>query len=416
MENTLEQILHQREVRGEKAVALLRAGFIGIAVFLDGLAFVGIIPPYTSAPPTAGTLALDAVFLAAAWMIAGLALKGIYRGFFKFVTITLDYVLVLMMFAFDPSLAAAGEENLWLAVIAPVYMFYLNLIRFSRPAAWYAAGLSVVQCAVLGVMVVGSWQAQKILPLEFGLFMLVSIGLAINAVGRQMMEEANAKQMLERYLPPQLVEELRRSKASLLPGGKRQSVTMLFADIRGFSRISEELSPEQVVDLLNDYLSTMTDVIFAHEGTIDKFIGDAVMTTFGAPVSRPDDVVRAFRAAQQMILALEAFNARHPELPAPVGIGIGLHSGEVIAGNIGSAKRLDYTVIGDNVNLTSRIEGLTRYYGCRILASDAVMEGLRNCGVEPAAREIDTVIVRGKTQAVVVHELFAEVHHGISPR
>ncbi len=259
----------------------------------------------------------------------------------------------------------------------------------------------------MGLIVLGSWQTQKILQLQFGLVMLVALGLFINSVGRKMMEEANAKQMLERYLPPQLVDELRRSKATLLPGGRRQFVTMLFADIRGFSRISESMSPEQVVEILNDYLSSMTDVIFRHEGTIDKFIGDAVMTTFGAPVQRDDDVVRAFRAARDMIFALDEFNHRHPELRSRLEIGIGLHSGEVIAGNIGSAKRLDYTVIGDNVNLTSRIEGLTKHYGCRILATAAVVEGLRKCGVDPASREIDTVIVQGKTKPVVIYELFA---------
>ena len=408
MHNTLEQILRQREVRGERTVALLRAAFISLAVFLDVLAFAHVIPPYTSSPPAVSTLLLDAFFLSAALAFAILALKGVYYGFLKFVTITLDYVLILVMFAFDPSLAGAGIENLWLAVIAPVFMLYLNLIRFSQSAAWYAAGLSVAQCALVARLILGSWELQKILPLEFGLLMLISIGLAVSAAGRQMTEEASAKQMLERYLPPQLVKELQRSKASLVPGGRRQFVTMLFADIRGFTRISETLSPEQVVEVLNDYLSTMTDVIFAHEGTIDKFIGDAVMTIFGSPVSRPDDVVRAFRAAQGMILALDEFNARHPELPSPIAIGVGLHAGEVIAGNIGSAKRLDYTVIGDNVNLTSRIEALTKHYGCRILASSAVIEGLKRCGVEPAAREIDTVIVQGKTQSVVVYELFVE--------
>lgn len=407
MQNTLEQILTQREVRGEKTVSVLRAALISIATFLDALGFAGIIPPYTSAPPTAETLLLDIVFLTFAVLFALLAVRGIYRSYFKFITITLDYVLVIVMFLFDPSVTAAGPESLWLAVIAPIFMFYLNLIRFSRSAAWYAAGLSVLQCAALGTIVLGSWQTQKILQLQFGLCMLVAVGLFINTAGRKMMEEANAKQMLERYLPPQLVDELRRDKATLLPGGRRQFVTMLFADIRGFSRISESMSPERVVDLLNDYLSTMTDVIFRHEGTIDKFIGDAVMTIFGAPVRREDDVVRAFRAAQEMMFALDHFNRRHPELLSGFEIGIGLHSGEVIVGNIGSAKRLDYTVIGDNVNLTSRIEGLTKHYGCRILATGAVVEGLRSRGIEAAVREIDTVIVQGKTQAVVVYELFA---------
>ncbi|HQI19587.1 MAG TPA: hypothetical protein PLW55_09610, partial [Leptospiraceae bacterium] len=186
MHNTLEQILRQREVRGERTVALLRAAFISLAVFLDVLAFAHVIPPYTSSPPAVSTLLLDAFFLSAALAFAILALKGVYYGFLKFVTITLDYVLILVMFAFDPSLAGAGIENLWLAVIAPVFMLYLNLIRFSQSAAWYAAGLSVAQCAIVARLILGSWELQKILPLEFGLLMLISIGLAVSAAGRQM--------------------------------------------------------------------------------------------------------------------------------------------------------------------------------------------------------------------------------------
>lgn len=408
MQNTLEQILTQREVQAERAVAYLRAALMSVASLLDCLAFAGLIPPYSIGPPTTGTLLFDCLFLGVACVFAGLAARGVYRSYFKFFSITLDYVLLIVIFAFDPSVSAASIENLWLAVIGPVFLFYLNLIRFSRAAAFYAAALSVPACAVMASTVLGSFETQEIVRLQFGLVMLIAIGLSISSAGRTMMEQANTKQMLERYLPPQLVEELQRSKATLQPGGRRQVVTMLFADIRGFSRISESLSPEHVVELLNDYLSTMTDVIFRHEGTIDKFIGDAVMTTFGAPIERADDVVRAYLAAREMISALDDFNLRHPELETPLEIGIGLHTGEVIAGNIGSAKRLDYTVIGDNVNLTSRIEGLTKHYGCRILATAAVIEGLRSCGLEPAAREIDTVIVRGKTRAVVIYELLAE--------
>lgn len=403
MQNTFDEILQAREVRGERVVAVARAAFISVAFFLDIIVFTGVIPPYTRDPVQLRTLVLDMLFVSFAGTFVILALRGIYRPFFKFITISLDYAFVVVMFLFDPSIAESGRDNIWLAVIAPTYLFFLNLMRFSISAARYASVLSAGLCVWLGALLYGSFDLQQALTLLFPLSMLLSIGLYINSAGRRMMEEANTKQMLERYLAPQLVEDLHKSRRSLDPGGRRQRVTMLFADIRGFSRIAESMSPERVVDLLNDYLSTMTEVIFRNEGTIDKFIGDAIMTTFGTPVSRPDDALRALKTALEMKEALNRFNARH-KLATPVEIGIGLHTGDVIAGNIGSSRRLDYTVIGDNVNLCSRIEGLTKHYGCAILASAQVLEACVS-GKEPVVREIDTVIVKGRTQPVVVFEV-----------
>jgi adenylate cyclase len=406
MESTFEGILRSREVRGEKGVALARLAFISIAFFFDLLVFSGRIAIYTADAPDLRTLLLDLMYLAFASTFAFFAARGIYRPFFKFITISLDYLFIVVMFLFDPSIAQSGRENIWLALIAPTYLFYLNLMRFSVSAARYAAVLSAALCTWLVTLLYGSFDLHQVLTLVIPLSMLLLIGLYINSSGRRMMEEANTKQMLERYLAPQLVQDLHKSRRSLEPGGRRQKVTMLFADIRGFSRIAESLSPERVVELLNDYLSTMTEVIFRNEGTIDKFIGDAIMTTFGTPDPRPDDAWRAVRTALEMRAALAEFNARH-SLSAPLEIGIGLHTGDVIAGNIGSSRRLDYTVIGDNVNLCARIEGLTKYYGCVILASAPVMEAATMADAGIIVREIDTVVVKGRTQPVVIFEVLS---------
>ena len=167
------------------------------------------------------------------------------------------------------------------------------------------------------------------------------------------------------------------------------------------------MSPNAVVTLLNGYLSTMTDIIFHNKGTIDKFIGDAIMTIFGAPIESGDDAQRAVKTAISMISALKDFNNLHKELRSPLEVGIGIHTGEVIAGNIGSDKRLDYTVIGDNVNLSSRIESLTKFYKCPILITQSTYEELKkeNSVDTTITREVDTVIVKGKSKSIRIYEV-----------
>jgi class 3 adenylate cyclase len=222
-----------------------------------------------------------------------------------------------------------------------------------------------------------------------------------------MMVEANTKKLMERYLPPQLIEELYTNNASLEPGGKVQKVSILFSDIRSFTSISEPMKPTEVVLFLNDYLSEMTDIIFHNKGTIDKFIGDAIMTVFGAPIQSIDDAYRAVKSAIEMNQSLIHFNNSHPQLKKGLEIGIGIHTGEVITGNIGSDKRLDYTVIGDNVNLSSRIQDLTKFYKCPILISESTVKELplEIVDKEFIIREVDKVIVKGKTEFVKIFEV-----------
>lgn len=167
------------------------------------------------------------------------------------------------------------------------------------------------------------------------------------------------------------------------------------------------MNPRELVEFLNEYLSIMTDVIIARTGTIDKFIGDAIMTIFGTPVRRDDDARRALQTAVDINNALVEFNKRYTNLKDRIKIGIGIHTGEVVVGNIWSDKRLDYTVIGDNVNLSSRIESLTVYYGCPILIPEntyvCIEEEFSN--EEFLIREIDKVVVKGKIQSVGIYEI-----------
>ena len=164
-----------------------------------------------------------------------------------------------------------------------------------------------------------------------------------------------------------------------------QPVAVLFADMVGFAAVSERLAPNALVDLLREFHGRLAGTAFAHDGTVDKYIGDAIMVHFGTPHPQEDDPVRALACAADMIAEIERWNferARSGEVP--VGIGIGVHFGEVIVGNIGDARRLEYTVLGDTVNVASRLEHLTREVGASLVVSDELIGAVRARGADPS--------------------------------
>ena len=184
--------------------------------------------------------------------------------------------------------------------------------------------------------------------------------------------EGRIRNIFQRYVPREVVDEVLKRKDDSMLAGEEREVTILLSDIRGYTTITERLSPEQVVWMLNEYFAEMIDVVFAHGGVVDKFMGDALMAFFGAPVSYGDDCRRALIVALEMVERLDQLNRRRLERgEEEIKIGIGISTGRVVAGNIGSDKRMEYTVIGDDVNLTSRIEDLTREYPNGILISQS---------------------------------------------
>jgi adenylate cyclase len=197
--------------------------------------------------------------------------------------------------------------------------------------------------------------------------------LGVVIVADDITQEQRLMSTLCRYVTRQVAEQILKDRDKLKLGGNRSLVSVLFSDIRDFTTISERFSAEEVVSLLNSYFSRMLEPIFSFEGTLDKFIGDAIMAVFGAPVFRRDDAERAVRAAIEMRRALRVYNQERAAqgLP-PIGNGIGITKGEAISGNIGSLQRMDYTVIGDTVNVASRLEGLTKNYPYKILINEGV--------------------------------------------
>ncbi|MBF0356521.1 MAG: GAF domain-containing protein [Alphaproteobacteria bacterium] len=214
--------------------------------------------------------------------------------------------------------------------------------------------------------------------------------------------EKRMKSTMSRYMDPALADKLLAGGEAVM-GGLSSIATVLFSDIRSFTTLTEELGPQGTVSLLNEYFTIMVDCITNEGGMLDKFIGDAIMAVFGTPLPHEDDEDRAMRAAINMLKGLAEYNKRRAsEGKRPVDIGIGLNTDTIVSGNIGSPKRMDYTVIGDGVNLAARLESATKQYHAKLLISEFTKARLKGTY---RMREVDKVIVKGKTKPVDIFEV-----------
>lgn len=215
-------------------------------------------------------------------------------------------------------------------------------------------------------------------------------------------DEKRLKSTMYRYMTQELAEELLKLDDAKL-GGDRKEVSILFSDIRSYTSLTESLEAEEVVGMLNEYFESMVEVIFKYKGTLDKYIGDAIMAVFGSPLPLKDHAWRSVQTAVEMRHRLAEFNARREEAgKVPIRIGIGINSDSVISGNIGSSKRMEFTAIGDGVNLGSRLEGASKQYGCDIIISEYTF---RPCADKIWYRELDCIRVKGKNEPVKIYEV-----------
>ncbi len=297
------------------------------------------------------------------------------------------------------------------------------------PAPTWAAALALVACAIVAavsLLMLGVWSGLAVSALVGGALVVSGVSLfargvwlplvtplaaltiaAFGGVAYQYFVEGREKRVVKRlfsrYVSKDVYDQLMRDPSSARLGGQRREMTVLFSDIRGFTTFSEQGQPEEIVHQLNEYFSRMVDVLLAHHGTLDKFVGDAVMALFGAPLEDPDHAEHAVQAALAMMAGLSQLNATWAaEGRKTLAIGVGINTGDMVAGNIGSATIMSYTVIGDAVNLGSRLESLNKQYGTTIIISEATRQRLKG---NYAIRPLGDVVVKGKSQPVAIHEV-----------
>lgn len=216
-------------------------------------------------------------------------------------------------------------------------------------------------------------------------------------------EKKYIKQTFSKFVSKAVVDDLLKHPEKLKLGGEKKILTVLFSDIRGFTTLSEKLTPEELVEHLNVYLQSMTDVVFKYFGTLDKYVGDEIMAFWGAPIPQDDHALLACRAALEMMTELHLMNSKWEKENKPtLDIGIGLNSGDMVVGNMGSTSRMDYTLMGDNVNLGARLEGTNKVYGTKVIISEFTYELVKENII---ARELDLIRVKGKELPVKIYEL-----------
>lgn len=290
-------------------------------------------------------------------------------------------ILILLSLIMALLLGLAPSALIGFSTAVAVSALYLaaNYLLFSR----YLLDLSLLHpLMALGLTTLGSE---------------IYRSLVVDRKGRYM------KKAFSNYVSADLVAQIMKNPDSLKLGGEKREISILFSDIRGFTTLSEKLSPEDLVQVLNEYLNPMTLIVLEEKGTLDKYIGDAVMALYNAPLDVDGHADHACRSALKMMMKLAELNQSFIERGIqPIDIGIGINTGDAVVGNMGAAMRFDYTAIGDNVNLASRLEGLNKMYGTHIIVSESTK---LLAGNDLHFREIDLVAVKGKHQPVPIYEL-----------
>lgn len=403
------QLLMEREIRAsEKRIGLVRTGLLAIALFV-------LMPVRVASNGFSGSIGFDIAALSTAF-VAALFLAWLIRTPFParplgYAAIVLDFALFASflyahaIWGFDES----SNKVLARADLSLAFVFVLNGLNGLRLSSRQAIVSGLCCLAVVAEVLwidVAIHQSPFLVPILVLLVML-TLGttggsLLMVAKTRELIGEAASMEaealrvrgVLSRYVSQQVADTVLQEDLTRM-GGRRQRVTLLFSDIRGFTSMSEQMPPEEVVSLLNRYFSRMVGALFAYEGTLDKYIGDGMMAVFGAPIPNEDHAWRAVQAALHMRAELDVLNQERAAAgEGPLKIGIGIHTGEAVIGNIGTEQRLDYTAIGDCVNTASRIESLTKDHGVDILLSAETYLEVKD---HVLVRPVRDVAIRGKT-------------------
>ncbi len=303
-----------------------------------------------------------------------------HSSFTRFIDLCAIIIFGLLMGMIIPRLKAV--TGIFYALLILVIFVAVNMFIFSKYNVW--------------------------LNLIYPVFTMafIYLGITVYHYIKEEQEKKKIRGAFQYYLTASVINEMLKDPTKLKLGGDKKDLSVLFSDIRGFTTISEKLSPEELVRLLNEYLTAMTDVVFRHDGMLDKYMGDAIMAVFGAPLDQPDHARRSCLTALEMLSELHRLQKKWQAEGKPVlNIGVGVNSGDMVVGNMGSEMRFDYTVMGDMVNLGSRLEGINKEYGSNIIISEFTFNIVKD---SMCCRELDWVRVKGKKLPVKIYELLGE--------
>jgi adenylate cyclase len=401
-----KRALEQERQRNARSIAAFRF-YAGLAVFAVNLLFDLTRPLYVGPPPLVGAvyIAVAAVLWWGHGRIPRLARWSALSIAFVDMPFVVAVIVPLMHRLHEvgyPTDAAAVSTQVGLFNVALILAASLSL---EERYTWMSAGVALALQTF--VFVQDGRDVSFIATVAVATLMVTYLALYSHrrsvALVRSAADEQARRERLGRYFSPQVAEALLDGER--VPGaGSRHDVTVLFADIRDFTARAQTQSSEAVVRLLNDYHSRMVDCVFRRGGTLDKYLGDGLMAYFGAPVEQADHAERAVRCALDMQQALAAMNAdlasrREP----PLRMGIGIHTGSVILGDIGADRRREFTIIGDTVNVAARVEQLTKVVGADILATEETRGGVRTANVHFAA--VEPLSVKGKREPLQTYRV-----------
>jgi adenylate cyclase len=426
---SVQHLLQQAELKAEKVSALVRAVvFVSLAVVVFSAA--------TTNDPAGPTRFVTSIYGVGTVIGLILAWRGVFHPAIPYLFVTFDVVLVVIQVLMLSELMGMGMTSAF-ALPAAALIFVILTHASMRYRPWlvvYAAGLFIISIelgpwllesdggASMGAMrpVTHGGMAglvnYHVLPLvliALSTFILLVIGYRTRGLLLTSIRHATQMARLSRYFSPNLAARLADGDEDQLLTGRRQRAAVLFVDIRGFTALGETMAPPELGAFLSEYRNRLAQPVFAHGGTVDKFIGDAIMAVFGSPIERADDAARAVRCALAILDASTQWSLERERAgETPVAVGIGVHYGEVFAGALGNDQLLEYTVIGDTVNVAERLERLSREVGSSFVASAALLEAAGTIGEGVAWRRLPPQQLKGHRQPV---EALCLIERGPTP-
>lgn len=412
----MAETLLKEEYHAEKQISYIRGSFLFIYLIIQLIrTFVFAIPFNDALLPALTAFLISAGIIGDYHFLGTKRYEQFFSRFTKYLVITVDaFGIPFLLFhiisqGINQPYSSAVQIFPVGMVIAGTLSVLTNIYRNNPVTCIYNWFLLLISFTLFQQQLTGTGSF-FLLPdgqpnfqiIQFYAIITVcsALGILITRRMRKIMVRSKRQDQLERFLPEMVAKEVLNGDKDISAGGTRHTVTIMFADIRNFTSYSEQNRPEEVINLLNAYFNDMINVIFKYHGTLDKILGDGLMAIFGAPFPSPQDPANAVRTALDMQFKLEKFNELRSMSGQPsIEIGIGIHTGEAILGNVGSDRRFDFTVIGDAVNTAARLEGLSKNYDENIIISAATLACLSDNFV---TKPLGTATVKGKAKPLEI--------------